>query len=138
MKQLLKLFILWIIGGMIYYMIEIGWRGYSHWTMFIVGGLCFNNVGAINEYIPWGMPIWKQSLIGATIITTIEFIAGCIVNLLLEWDVWDYSNMPFNILGQICVPFFFAWILLSIVCILLDDWLRYWLFKEDKPKYKLK
>lgn len=44
-----KPFILFGIGGFLYYAIEILWRGYSHWTMFILGGLCFILVGFINE-----------------------------------------------------------------------------------------
>lgn len=137
MNKLKEFLILGIVGGLIYIFIEIFSRGYSHWSMFIVGGLCFAAIGYINEFLKWETPLWKQSLIGSTIVIILEFISGCIVNLLLGWNVWDYSNMPFNILGQICPQFFAIWILLSIVGIVLDDYLRYWLFKEEKPRYKL-
>lgn len=73
--------------------------------------------------------------IGAIIITALEFIVGVIVNLILKWNIWDYSMLPFNILGQISLPFSLIWFLLSGVIIIVDDWLRYKLFKEDKPKY---
>ena len=125
------------IGGLMYVLIELAFRGRSHWTMFLVGGLCFWLIGLINEVLPWEMPLWKQCIIGAVIVTVVEFLAGCIINLLLGWDVWDYSNMPFNVLGQICLPFSLLWILLSAVAIVLDDRLRYWIYGEEKPHYKL-
>lgn len=123
------------IGGLLYVLCELVFRGRSHWTMFVVGGLCFWLIGLINEVIPWNMPVWLQCIIGAVIITTVEFIAGCIINIGLGWQVWDYSGLPFNILGQVCLPFTVLWTFLSAVCIILDDYLRYRLFGEDKPHY---
>lgn len=70
------------------------------------------------------------------VVTILEFICGCVINLWLNWGVWDYSNMPFNLLGQICLPFSLLCIILSSVAIVADDWLRYWLFGEEKPHYK--
>lgn len=132
----MKRFILFVVGGAIYIVIEMLWRGYSHWAMFFVGGLCFLLVGEINEVIPWEMAFWKQMLIGGAVVTTVELFSGIILNLVLKWHVWDYSKMPFNFLGQICLPFTLAWIGLSAVAIVLDDYLRYWLFGEEKPHYK--
>lgn len=122
------------IGGLMYMGIEMLFRGHTHWTMFVVGGICFYLVGLINEIIPWETPILKQCLIGAFIITAVEFISGCIINLLLKWNVWDYSDMPLNIMGQICLPFSAAWFLISAVAIVADDYLRY-AMGEEKPYY---
>ena len=135
--QLPKYLILFLIGGITYFMIEIAFRGFSHWTMAILGGICFISIGAINEFIPWEMKLWKQCLLGATIITVLEFITGVIVNIWLGWKVWDYSEMPLNLLGQICLPFTLIWIVISLVAIVVDDYLRYKLFNEEKPRYKL-
>ena len=129
---------LFLIGGAIYVLIELVYRGYSHWTMFLLGGLCFVLIGGVNEYIPWEMPLWLQAGIGAVIITALEFICGCIVNLALGWNVWDYSNTPLNILGQVCLPFAIIWFVIAHLGIVLDDYLRYWLFKEEKPHYTYK
>lgn len=136
-KQLSKHFILFLIGGAVYVGIELLWRGYSHWTMFILGGLCFICCGLLNEVIPWEMVLSKQMLIGAIIVTLLEFLTGMIVNVKLGWNVWDYSNLPLNIYGQICPVFFIAWYYVSGLAIILDDYLRYWLFHEEKPHYKL-
>lgn len=138
MRKIIKPFILIVIGGLVYTSIEMLYRGRSHWTMFLVGGLAFYLIGCINEYIQWDMPLYKQMSIGMLIITCLEFITGFIVNIILKWNVWDYSNVPFNVLGQICLPFCIIWYFLSLIGIILDDYIRYWLFGEEKPKYKLK
>lgn len=70
-------------------------------------------------------------------ITTLEFITGYIVNIRLGWNIWDYSKFPFNVCGQICPLFTIAWYYVSGIAIILDDYLRYWFFNEEKPKYKL-
>ena len=137
MQILLKNTTLFFIGGIIYYLIEIAWRGYSHWTMYLLGGFCFLCIGLINEILTWEIKFWKQALLGAVVITALEFFTGCVVNLLLNWNVWDYGNVRFNLLGQICLPYAILWILLSAAGIILDDWLRYFLFKEEKPHYFL-
>lgn len=139
----LKPFVLFVIGGTLYIGIEVIWRSLrgsfpTHWTMFLLGGIAFLLIGAINEFLPWETPIWKQMLIGTGIILIVEFDFGCVLNLWLGLGIWDYSDMPFNILGQICLPFAIAWFFLSAAAIVLDDYLRYWLFGEEKPRYRWK
>lgn len=140
MKNLIKLLrplILFNIGGLLYILIELLWRGYSHWTMFFVGGICFVLIGLINELFTFNIPLITQMTISSVLITLIEFISGCIINIRFNLNVWDYSNMPFNILGQICIPFMILWFFLSVLGIILDDYLRYWFFAEEKPRYKI-
>ena len=137
MNKLLKYYTLGTFGGTVYVFIELMWRGYSHWSMFLLGGICFIALGLINEVIPWGMPLTAQMFIGCAIITALEFITGCIVNLWLGWDVWDYSDLPYNLLGQISVVSSVGWYFLSAVGIVLDDWLRYIFFGEEKPRYTI-
>lgn len=89
------------------------------------------------RYLPWDMPLWQQVLIGACIVTVLEFLTGCIVNLWLGWSVWDYSGLPGNVLGQICPQYCLLWLPVSLAGIMLDDWLRYWWFGEEQPHYRL-
>lgn len=133
----LKYVLLFHIGGAIYWFIEILYRGYSHWSMYILGGICFLACGLINEKYNWDMPMVEQMGIASILITVLEFIVGLIVNKLFMMNVWDYSNVPLNIMGQICLPFTVIWFFLSGVAIVLDDYLRHWFFKEEKPRYKL-
>lgn len=134
---LFKHLCLMVIGALLYMWVEILYRGYTHWTMGVVGGICFLLIGLINEYLSWETPLWLQGIIGASIITVLEFISGVVLNIWLDLGIWDYSKIPFNLLGQICLTFTIAWFFLSIAAIILDDYLRYWLFKEEKPRYKL-
>lgn len=136
-RLLNKCITLFDTGGILYLAIEIIWRGHSHWTMFVLGGLCFVCLGLLNEVIPWEMPLWQQALIGACIITGLEFLTGCIVNLWLGLGVWDYSGMPGNLLGQICPQYFLLWVPVSTAAIVLDDWIRYLGFDEERPHYRL-
>lgn len=138
LKLILKYSILFIFGAVIYYLIELLFRGYSHWTMALCGGICFVLIGLINEILPEKTPLWTQMLIGGGIITAVEFITGYIVNIQLGWNIWDYSDIPFNICGQICLPFTLLWIGISSFAVIADDYLRYWLFEEKMPHYTLK
>lgn len=137
LKYLLKEFILFLIGGGIYYLFEMLWRGYSHWTMFILGGICFVIIGLLNEQYDYNMPLVEQMFSSMIIITTLEFISGVILNIILKMNIWDYSNMPFNLFGQICIPFMIIWFFLSPIAIVIDDYIRYFIFKEEKPHYKI-
>ena len=127
---------LFFVGATIYVIIEKLYRGYSHWTMFLLGGICFIALGLINEAIPWDMPLLLQMFIGGVIITVLEFITGCIVNLWLGGAVWDYSELPFNLLGQISLFSSIVWVGLSLAGIVLDDTIRWKFFGEEKPHYR--
>jgi len=133
----LKNAFLFTVGGIIYILMEIISRGYSHWTMFLLGGICFLCLGYINRFLPWKTPLTLQMLIGTGIITALELITGIIVNICLGWQVWDYSNIPYNLLGQISLQSSIGWYFLSVIGIVLDDYLRYWIFCEEKPRYKI-
>lgn len=136
MKHLIKYLILLAIGGTVYCGIEILVRGFTHWTMFLVGGICFILIGIINEITP-KMPLVRQMLLSAVFITVAEFVSGCILNIWLDLDIWDYSNETFNLLGQISLKHTIYWFLLSCVGIILDDYVRHFLFGEGKPHYKI-
>ena len=135
--NMLKGFVLFLIGGFLYYFIEIIWRGCSHISMFIVGGIAFVLVGSINKWFSWKMPIWEQCLMATGIIVILEFLSGYIVNIWLGLGIWDYSHLPYNLLGQIQLYYVILWYVLSGVAILLDDYIRWKSFKEEKPRYKL-
>jgi uncharacterized membrane protein len=121
----------------LYYAIEVIWRGRSHPSMFAAGGFCFLIIGGINNAFPWSMSLTWQALIGAAAATAVEFAAGMILNVWLGLGIWDYSRLPLNVMGQICLPYSLAWIALSAFAVWLDDYLRWKLYGERKPEYKL-
>ena len=105
--------IVFLIGGLSYGLVEILFRGYTHWSMVLTGGAVILTF----YYLLPGlmqMPVWTSALLGAAIITLYEFTMGCVVNLWLKMEVWDYSNCPGNILGQICPQFSGCWFLLCL------------------------
>lgn len=119
MKRLLTL---WAALGVAYVAVETLWRGYSHPSMLVVGGLCGLLVGAINQCPRfYRAPVILQSAIGAVMVLAVEFAAGCVLNLWLGLGVWDYSGQPGNILGQVCPVYGLLWLLLMPLAIWAED-----------------
>ena len=135
MQQRLKQLFLFYFGGSTYCTFEVFVRQRSHWSMFLLGGIIFIIIGSINEIWGWKTDLIKQIIIGDIITTIGEFFTGCIVNLWLGWNVWNYSNLPGNVLGQICPQFILLWVPLVILAIIVDDVIRWKFYNEEKPMY---
>ena len=114
---------LFLIGSVGYSIIEILWRGNTHWTMSITGGLCYLAIYHIDTTRS-GEPWWKKCILCSAAITSLEFLVGCIVNLQLGWNVWSYDRLPGNLMGQICPLFSLLWFFLSIPLIGLSNLLH--------------
>ncbi len=104
---------LFLSGGIAYGLLEILWRRKTHISMVITGGLCFLSLFHIFRKFK-NLKLFQKCLIGSALITTFEFLCGLIVNLVLKLDVWDYSNLKFDLFGQICLLYSFLWGLLTI------------------------
>lgn len=115
MKRFLCYFLL---GAMVYPLLEILFRGYSHWTMALAGGLGAYALAQVARTLP-ELPLRWRGWVGAACLTLIELAAGCICNLWLGMAVWDYSHLPCNLWGQICLPFTLLWFLLSLPALAL-------------------
>lgn len=109
-----------LIGGILYMGIELLWRGRTHWTMGVLGGVCFVCIGLLNEGSR-PPPVLVQMLVSAMLVTVLELVAGLVLNVWLGLGIWDYSGMPGNVMGQICPQYSFAWFLLSWVAIRAED-----------------
>jgi len=118
----LEFLTVYILGGLGYGGIELLWRGRTHWTMLLTGGLCFVCLYLIENHSR-ERPL-RRCLMSAAVITTLEFLVGSLVNLRLGWNVWDYSGQPANLLGQICLGFSLGWLLLSAPALALCRLLR--------------
>ena len=105
---------LFLVGGSGYVGLELLWRGRSHISMFLAGGVCFLLLGWIGKarFSPSA-----KCLLGAVAITTVELLAGLLANR--DYRVWDYRQMPYNFLGQICLSYSLLWIPVSFGAILL-------------------
>ena len=123
------------LGGGSYVLVELLWRGRSHVSMFLLGGLCFWLIGRLDRQTP--MPLAVQACLGAMVVTALEFVTGLVVNCWLGLGVWDYSALPLNLLGQVCLYYFVLWIPLSAAAAILEDAARRVLFGTPMPKYTL-
>lgn len=117
----MEFLLIYILGGLLYAGMELLWRGWTHWSMVLCGGLCFTVMYRISM-LP--LPMLKKCLLSAAVITLVEFLAGCLLNLRLGWAVWDYSDLPLNLLGQICPQFLLLWLALSVPGLALCQMLR--------------
>jgi len=105
---------LFLTGFTVYPIIEILFRGRTHYSMAVAGGVCVCLIDKICNGIMSKSGIIKKCIYGGIIITAVEFIFGIIFNMILKMNVWNYSKMPMNIFGQICVPFTLVWAILSL------------------------
>ena len=135
MKKASESLVLWGLGGSIYYTIEMIFRGFSHWTMFVLGGFCLLFCGWQGKWIDWRDPLWLQVLRCTAFVTAGEFITGIIVNKWFHWEVWDYSDQPLQLFGQICVPFMILFSSLCVIGIFLSAYLLHWCYGEPKPHF---
>ena len=134
----MKNLFIFLIGGAVYVLIELLYRGHSHISMFVLGGLLFLLIGLLNEFcFSWDMALISQMFISMVMATLCELIAGLILNVWLGLGIWDYYKQPFNLCGQICLLYANIWFLLSLPAILLDDLLRDKWFGESRKHYKI-
>ena len=138
-KKLYKNIILFTVGFCLYITMEVLFRGYSFPLMGVCAGLVVVLLDKINDYISWDIDILVQCILGMLMVTIMELIIGTIfldTNLLPV--MWDYSNLPLNFRGIICIPFMALWIILSFIAILVADSINYYVFDEEPaPYYKL-
>ena len=101
---------LWIFlgGSAVYVLMEWFWRGHSHWTMALTGGVCALLLFGLQRALPH-LPRVPLCLLGGLVVTAVEFVAGSIVNLRLGWQVWDYSGMRYQLYGQVSLGYSLLW-----------------------------
>ena len=120
MKQTEKTAILVSFGCWGYPLLEYLWRGWSHWSMALAGGVCFGLLGRISDRLR-GKSLPVRCAAGSAAITGVEFLFGCVFNLGLGMHVWDYSGELFNIAGQVCARYSVLWFFLSAPLMGLAD-----------------
>ena len=112
-KNLVTPSIMFSIGSVGYGLLEVVWRGKTHPSMLIAGGISFCSLAVISNGMK-DMHFLYKCLFGSAVITSVELIFGCVCNLWLHMNVWDYSYIPFNLEGQICLLYTVLW---AIVCV---------------------
>ena len=120
MEKIKKSALFLIIGGIGYAIIELLWRGHTHPTMILAGGICFLAFSKISERYK-EKPLIFKAVISALAVTGVEFVFGIIFNVIFKMHVWDYSTQPYNLFGQVCPKFSLAWLILGFVFIPLAE-----------------
>ena len=106
--------VLFYLGGCAYMGLELLWRGRSHGSMFVAGGLCFLLIGQLN-YVRPRLKLPLRAVAGAGIVTMVELAIGLLCNR--NFEVWDYRDQAGNFLGQICPVFTALWIPVSLMAL---------------------
>ncbi|MBR6106968.1 MAG: hypothetical protein IKQ39_03075 [Oscillospiraceae bacterium] len=101
-----------LFGFFAYCLFEIALRGRTHWTMGLLGGISLALLYSMEHRLD--APRTVRALLGALFVTAAEFTVGVFDNLIMGWQVWDYSDRPFNLLGQICPLFTVVWFVLCL------------------------
>ena len=120
MRKTKKDALLFTIGGVGYGIIELLWRGRTHWTMIFAGGISFLAFSKIAEKHK-EKPLVFKAVLSAIAVTVVEFLFGIIFNVILKMHVWDYSSLPYNLFGQVCLPFSLVWLLLALFFVPLAE-----------------
>lgn len=141
MKKIFSVF--WLIG-ILYVFMEVAYTsitagelrlvGHSSLWMMLVGGCLGVILDNLNE-IKWlrKLDYRLRVFIGGTSIIALEFISGCILNLWLGFDIWDYSKSFGNLLGQIDVMHSMYWYGITPFGFWVGDVIRHYMFDEEKP-----
>ena len=130
MRSFLKLFAVFCVGALAYGSVEVIERGFSHITMALLGGISMVMIHLLNDERRQGANTLLLLVISTLFITACEFLAGEILNVYLEMHIWSYSRMPYNIDGVICPSYTGYWLILSIVGMIVDDLMRWRMFRE--------
>ncbi|WP_158098592.1 hypothetical protein [Gemmiger sp. An120] len=109
-------------GALGYGAVELAWRGSTHWTMLLAGGLALLLIEGISDGLR--LPLALQAAAAAAAITLLELAAGLVCNRLLGWQVWDYSRQWGNLWGQVCPLYSLFWFALCL------PWV--WMFRRTR------
>ncbi len=119
MEELKNYAAVFTVGAVGYSAIELLWRGHTHWSMSVAGGICFSLITAIERKFPSIRYLYK-CIMGSLAITSVELAFGVVFNMMLQKNVWDYSGIKYNFLGQICLLYTVLWGFLTALALPLS------------------
>lgn len=111
---------IFFIGGICYGLLEVVYRGHTHPSMVVAGGICFTVIVLLDNMLRDRVNILLLALLGGVVITCVELVFGLIFNVWFKMGVWDYSSAPLNLYGQVCLPFSLLWVAVSLFAIIIN------------------
>ena len=118
------------LGVAVYPWLEIFYRGYTHISMALAGGLAmafFAFLGFFRLSRP------SKMLLSCLFVLILELNIGLICNMLLGLSVWDYTALPFSFCGQICLFYAGLWLLLALPFGILAERISVFFMREGSP-----
>ena len=101
---------LFVLGGGAYLGVELAWRGATHWTMFLAGGICLCYLHWLDAGLRLPLPVC--ALLGAAGVSGLELVLGVACTQILGIHVWDYSREWGNLAGYVCPKYSMLWFFL--------------------------
>lgn len=120
LQFIIKYSMIFFIGGICYGLLEVVYRGHTHPSMVVAGGICFTVIVLLDNMLRDRVNILLLSLLGGVVITCVELVFGLIFNVWFKMGVWDYSSAPLNLYGQVCLPFSLLWVAVSLFAIIIN------------------
>ena len=129
-KVFKKYLLIFLFSAAVYGGVEILWRGRTHPTMLLAGGICGILLLLVNRVMKGERYLYK-CIVGSLVITAVELVFGLIFNIGLKQNIWDYSNLKFNFLGQISLLFTVIWGFICAAAFPILERMNYALQKES-------
>ena len=134
-KEIFRIFVMFLVGFCAYITIEVLYRGYSYPLMGLMGSVLFILIDNINERYDWDVELPYQAVLGGIYATSLELAVGMLDRMYFHQKMWDYSEEFLNFQGVICMKFTVYWCLLSIVAVLVADFINYCLYRDSQVPY---
>ena len=83
--------LLFLTGSCLYPALEMAWRGRTHSSMALAGGLCLCLIDRVCCSRLKDRDMLSRCTAGAGVITGVEFALGILLNRVLGLRIWDYS-----------------------------------------------
>ena len=94
-------------------------RGFLNGPICPIYGL---GVGMVVQFMgPYKSNLVMLYVVSVIMVTTLEWITGFILEKVFHNKWWDYSNMPLNLNGYVCLLFSLVW---GIACVAIVKWIH--------------
>lgn len=87
---------------------------------FLNGPLCpiygIGVTAVIALMLPYGDRLIVLFFLSACLVTLLEWMTGFLLEILFHHKWWDYTGMPLNLNGYVCLPFSLLW---GVACVMI-------------------
>ncbi len=107
-------------------------RGFLNGPLCPIYGIGVTVVVAVLE--PYMDHLLMLYLMSAFLVTALEYVTGALLEKIFHHKWWDYSEVPFNIKGYVCIPFSLIW---GAACVMIVKFIHPALYRAVSfmPEY---